>query len=182
MAYTEDLIYVFLCDDHTYDCTVDVIGRAGESKVTQIAVQLPTNLNGSAVYLEFETPSGEKFRTKRLEDKAVGDMQVSVYSVEPYLIAEAGEIKVQAIVEMSDGKTWKSYVKKYANLESINATEIVPVKREVVSIDLSKYDSNGEIVEILSDGSEEKTVITFDESGNPTKITDKYGKETTIIW
>lgn len=50
------------------------------------------------------------------------------------------------------------------------------------AIDLSKFDSDGEIVETLSDGTTRTTTITFDSSGNPIKITDSNGNETVLIW
>lgn len=50
------------------------------------------------------------------------------------------------------------------------------------SIDLSAYDSNGQIVETYADGSTKTTTVEFDENGNPIKITDSNGNETVLTW
>lgn len=50
------------------------------------------------------------------------------------------------------------------------------------SIDLSAYESSGQIVETYKDGSTKTTAVEFDENGNPIKITDSNGNETVVIW
>lgn len=50
------------------------------------------------------------------------------------------------------------------------------------SIDLSAYESSGQIVETYADGSTKTTTIEFDENGNPIKITDSNGNETVLTW
>ena len=50
------------------------------------------------------------------------------------------------------------------------------------SIDLSGYESNGEIVETFADGSTKTTVMEFNSDGKPTKITDSNGNVTTLTW
>ena len=52
----------------------------------------------------------------------------------------------------------------------------------VTSINMSEFDSAGKIVETYEDGNTKTTTITFDESGNPVKITDSDGNETTLTW
>lgn len=57
------------------------------------------------------------------------------------------------------------------------------LKGEVAtSIDLSTYESNGQIVETFADGTTKTTTVEFDENGNPIKITDGDGNVTTLIW
>lgn len=51
-----------------------------------------------------------------------------------------------------------------------------------VSIDLSASDTEGKIVETYSDGTERVTTLEFDADGNPIKVTDENGNETTLIW
>ena len=50
------------------------------------------------------------------------------------------------------------------------------------SIDLSSYESDGEIVETFPDGSVKTTVMEFNSDGKPTKITDRNGNVTTLTW
>lgn len=52
----------------------------------------------------------------------------------------------------------------------------------VTSIDLSKLDTEGKIVETCADGTTRTTVMEFDENGNPIKITDPDGTETVLVW
>lgn len=50
------------------------------------------------------------------------------------------------------------------------------------SIDMSAFDSAGQIVETFADGTSKTTVIEFDEGGNPVKITDGDGNVTVLTW
>lgn len=60
---------------------------------------------------------------------------------------------------------------------SLNEGEAV-----ATSIDLSGYESNGQIAETYADGTTKTTTVEFDASGNPTKITDGDGNVTTLTW
>lgn len=50
------------------------------------------------------------------------------------------------------------------------------------SIDMSSFDSAGQIVETFADGTSKTTTIEFDASGNPVKITDGDGNVTVLTW
>lgn len=50
------------------------------------------------------------------------------------------------------------------------------------SIDMSAFDSAGQIVETFADGTSKTTVIEFDDDGNPVKITDGDGNVTVLTW
>lgn len=50
------------------------------------------------------------------------------------------------------------------------------------SIDMTKFDSQGQITEIFEDGTAKTTTIEFDADGNPVKITDPDGNVTTLTW
>ena len=120
----EDKILVILNEDanHTFESDARVIGRVGEGGIAKFEITIPKKLTGGSLYLDFRKPNGEKIRTKRLdinEGKAV-------YDVEKYLLTDDGEIKVQAVVVTSSGKTWKSSKKKYNILKSINAVHDIP--------------------------------------------------------
>ena len=51
-----------------------------------------------------------------------------------------------------------------------------------VSIDLSKFDTDGTIMEKYADGTLKTTTMEFDDNGNPTKITDGNGNVTVLTW
>lgn len=51
-----------------------------------------------------------------------------------------------------------------------------------VSIDMTAFESAGQIVETFADGSTKTTTMEFDEAGNPVKITDGDGNVTTLTW
>lgn len=125
----EDKIFVNLSADHTFECDVDIIGREGEGNTTRFEITIPEKLTGCSVYLDFEKPNREKLRTPRLEI----ENGVAVYDVVPYLLADDGEIKVQAVLTTDDGQTWKSSTKRYLIQNSINALEEIPEKEDFMT-------------------------------------------------
>lgn len=60
--------------------------------------------------------------------------------------------------------------------------EYLPDVAQPVSIDLSRFDTNGTIVETYADGTVKISTMEFDENGNPIKITDGDGNVTTLTW
>lgn len=54
--------------------------------------------------------------------------------------------------------------------------------RKASAVDLSAYESNGQIVETYADGTTKTTTVEFDENGNPIKITDGDGNVINITW
>ena len=123
-----DKILVTLGEDHTYECPVDILGREGEGNITRIEITIPDKLHGYSVYLDFELSNGETFRTQQLEI----ENSVAGYNVEPYILADRGEIKVQAVLQKDD-KTWKSSIKKHHNQHSINAYKDIPEKQDFIT-------------------------------------------------
>lgn len=117
----KDVIKVNLSTDHFYECATDVIGREGEGNVTQLEIDIPVSLLTCHIYLDFTKPNGETLRTPELE--VING--VARYTVVPYLLTDAGEIKVQIVVTTSDGVTWKSSTKTYYNLHSVNAEDFI---------------------------------------------------------
>lgn len=73
-------------------------------------------------------------------------------------------------------------------LNESSARELTMIKainelyKVATSIDLSAYESNGQIVETYEDGSTKTTTVEFDAIGNPIKITDANGKVTVLTW
>lgn len=57
-----------------------------------------------------------------------------------------------------------------------------PFDKVATNIDMSSFDTNGQIVETFADGSTKTSTIEFDTDGNPIKITDGDGNVTTITW
>ena len=124
----KDKILVNIRTDHTLECAIDTIGREGEGNTSRFEITIPEKLSGCSVYLDFEKPDGDKLRTPKLEIKT----GVAVYDVEPYLLTEGGEVKVQAVFQAENGQIWKSSTKKYINHNSINAIDDIPQKKDFV--------------------------------------------------
>ena len=169
MPYIEDTISIVLGEDHSYECPADIIGRAGEGGVTQMIVQIPTNLKDCSVYLDFEKPNKEKYRTSKLTVGSMGvtveEVFVAVYDVELFLLAEDGELKVQAVIIAENGMVWKSFIKKYRIEHSINADNYVPeeIKSSILRIDEVKTTTSEKSLLIGQKGSGLVEVITLGE-------------------
>lgn len=58
----------------------------------------------------------------------------------------------------------------------------VEANRRVRSVDLSRLDTEGKIVETYAGGWSETFSMEFDAAGNPVKITDQSGNETVLVW
>ena len=112
----KDIIKIYADADHSLECSTNIIGRAGECEATQFEITLTNDMCNSSVYLDFEKPNGEPFRTPRLT--VVNN--IAVYDVPKHLLNEEGEIKIQLVLENADGGVWKSTVKKYTNLEGVS--------------------------------------------------------------
>lgn len=115
-----DKISVIIGADHSYGCSTDVIGRAGEGYTTYLDVKFPSTLSGYSVYIDFETPNGELHRSTIENVKNFA----FTHRVEPFLLADSGELSVQVAFQNDDGKTWKSDVKKYKILKSLNVGDV----------------------------------------------------------
>lgn len=72
------------------------------------------------------------------------------------------------------------------DIEVSKGKRLSQILLEATGIDLSKFDSEGQIVETMADGSKVTTTLEFDTDGNPIKITvkDAAGNETvtTLAW
>ena len=82
---------------------------------------------------------------------------------------------VEIVQELGTSKT--AVMSQKAVTEELN--ELYKV---ATSIDLSAYESNGQIVETYEDGSTKTTTVEFDAIGNPIKITDAKGNVTVLTW
>lgn len=114
-----DKISVIIGEDHSFGCATDIIGRAGEGKTTYLDVKFPSKLSDYSVYIDFETPNGERHRSD------IKDVQSCAFThhVESFLLTDRGEMTVQIVFQKDSGETWKSDVKKYKILQSVNVGE-----------------------------------------------------------
>lgn len=117
-----DKICVEISDNHTYQCNAATLSRAGENEVTKLELVVPEELSSYWAYLDFKTPTGEKYKTTRLE---IVDNKIE-YEIPLYLISQKGYVEVQLVLQNDSGKIWKSTVKKYTVLTSINAVDDIP--------------------------------------------------------
>lgn len=118
----KDKILVSIVADHTFESDVNIIGRSGEGGIAQFQITLTEEMSSCEVYLDFELPTGDKFRTEQL----TVENNVVTYDVPLYLLGEEGELKVQLVLKSESVGVWKSSVKRYKNLESINAVDEIP--------------------------------------------------------
>lgn len=125
----KDVISVNIGQDHIYHCATRIIGRAGESKTTRLEITIPDELADYWAYLDFRKQSGETIKTPRLD--VVGN--VIAYDVPLYVLSESGDIEVQLVLQKESGEIWKSSIKKYNNLKSINATDDIPNKEDFIT-------------------------------------------------
>ena len=58
----------------------------------------------------------------------------------------------------------------------------IPEEKVAASVDLSGFETEGEIVETYPDGTSVTYNFEFDSEGNPVKITDSDGNETVLTW
>lgn len=68
------------------------------------------------------------------------------------------------------------------NFYKMGVDRITEIESQSASVDLSAYESSGQIVETYEDGTKKTTSVEFDENGNPIKITDSNGNETVLTW
>lgn len=115
-----------------------------------------------------------------------------------FLIAEGQQIEAQLVLNKISAEALGAYIcattfdfNGASMLFQLTFTEtmitayVVPLQKQtprVTAIDMSAFDSAGQITETYEDGTSKTTTIEFDETGNPVKITDGDGNEITLIW
>ena len=90
-----------------------------------------------------------------------------------YLNTGFGVFSIAVIGSVRD-EAWEFIIEQLAEKEDI--------PKPVIAVDLSKYESEGKIVETYDDASSLTYNFEFDSEGNPVKITDSSGRETVITW
>jgi hypothetical protein len=116
-------------DDHSFNCDTRVIGREGEALYIQLVCILPSQADKDWVYIDFEKPNGEKFKTPRL--KAENN---EVYcDIPQYLLDTKGELEVQLVLQNANGEIWESSPHKFIIRNGINATDDIPNKEDFIA-------------------------------------------------
>ena len=124
----KDKIEVRLTKDHIFNCFCEVIGRCGENVCTQLEITLDDCLCEKWVYLDFVKPDGSKYKTSKLN---VVDNKV-IYDLPNALLMD-GSLRVQAVLQDETGEVWKSNIKTYKVISSINATDDIPEKEDFIN-------------------------------------------------
>lgn len=125
----KDTILVTIGEDHSFECSAVTLGRTGENAVSQLEITIPEELSGFWAYLDFKKPEGEATRTPRLP---IVNNQIE-YDVPMALLDKNGNLEVQLILQSEDGEIWKSAVKKFVVLKSIDAQSEIPKKEDFIS-------------------------------------------------
>lgn len=118
----KDTISVTINEDHSYKCTVVTLGRTGENAISRLEITIPKALNSFWAYLDFKKTSGKKFKTPRLN---VVNNKIE-YEIPQGLLDESGNLEVQLVLQNENGEIWKSAIKKYVVLKSIDAGDDIP--------------------------------------------------------
>lgn len=181
------------------DVVVDDKGTRLNDKLENMAVNTPTfdltelilPSDGSAVSLEMDTTE-----IRAALDKGVVEFKITLNLTESISIPVS---VIPSVVEVNDTTySCSAFYNFDANARQgvINFmvsdtavtvwltgfNETTEEKPVATSIDLSNFDTQGQIVEGYADGSSKTTTLEFDADGNPTKITDGDGNVTTLIW
>lgn len=177
------------------DISVDENGTRLDEKLSNLAGTTPTfdlatmglpdvSLDGAEAYLATDTTAImtalENGAVRFLLNVSFGENVLSM-SVIPNPVSSMGAWVCTAIIAYGDIKLIGTIAIQEGAVvvwfSSLNEGEAV-----ATSIDLSAFESNGQIAETYADGTTKTTTVEFDASGNPTKITDGDGNVTTLTW
>lgn len=125
----KDTIQVIIHDDHSFECATVTIGRSGENNITQLEITIPEELNGFNAYLDFKKPKGAKYKTAKLE---IENNKIE-YDVPLELLDESGNLEVQLVLQNEQGLIWKSAIKKFVVLGSVDAVEGIVAKEDFIT-------------------------------------------------
>ena len=148
----KDKIRATLTKDHIYKCPTSVIGRGGENKCTQLEITLDECLCDKWVYIDFVKPNGSKYKTPKLD---VVENKVT-YDISNSLLQEAGHLRVQVVLQNEKGEVWKSNIKIYNVIPSINATDDIPNQDDFIT----------EAQKLINEFEDVVDVIKVDGTGN----------------
>lgn len=123
---SKDTIHVEIGEDHSFNCTAVSIGRVGENDITQLEITIPEELNTFWAYIDFKKPKGAKYKTYKLD--IVNN--IIEYDVPLELLDENGNLEVQLIFQNEQGLIWKSAIKKFVVLGSIEAVADIVIQED----------------------------------------------------
>ena len=137
-------------------------------------VLFSATLNTDAVIVQERGTS----ETAAMSQKAVTEELEKLEAQGVEIVQERGESETAVMSQ----KTVTNELNEASMRDVAMIAAINKLSKIATSIDLSAYDSNGQIVETYADGSTKTTTVEFDENGSPIKITDSNGNETVLTW
>ena len=143
----KDVIVVNVNPDHNTESGSNILGREGEGKASQLEIFIPERLREYDIYIDFKKPNGETVRTPRLELAG----SVAIYEVPQFLLSESGIIEMQLVFQSENEEVWKSSVRRYTIVESINAVEEIPNKEDFITEAQRILDAFSEEVNEIAD-------------------------------
>lgn len=172
-----DVINVQIGDDHSFGCLTVALGRTGEHVITQLNITVPEKLRNYWAYLDFKKPSGATVKTARLD---VNDRLIE-YEIPQGLLDESGNLETQLVLQSENGEIWKSAIKKFVVLKSIDAENDIPYQEDFITeaqntldeIEKSNEDFKADIKETTEEFIE-KTQKVLDETKETLQSFPKY--------
>lgn len=150
-----------------------------------------TNINGELLYNGKEVATKDEVGTQIFSwnDSAyMGEEFSDGYVINESLLAIDSNAKLGDFVfGLSTGNFYK-ITSVDIGMDEVTIEYLFCTKNEeytppiLASIDLSTFDTNGQIIETYTDGTKKTTIVEFDTDGNPIKMTDSNGNVTTLIW
>lgn len=172
-TFDRDVINVKIGDDHSFGCLTVALGRTGEHVITQLNITIPEKLKGYWAYLDFKKPSGAKVKTARLDAPEC----LIEYEIPQGLLDEDGNLETQLVLQNEDGEIWKSAIKKFVVLKSIDAEVEIPYKEDFITEAQKTLDTLEETAEDIKTNTEkalndlEETAQRIEDEANA-KIAD----------
>ena len=145
------------------------------------------SLDGNETILQTDTTeivsALEKGTIRFSLDVAVGEA-VAPFSVMPNIACSSAEgaYMCTAVYDFNGKKLVTFIIQEGFVVVMASAFGEAQTESVATNIDLSKFDTSGQITETYADGSTKTTTIEFDADGNPVKITDGDGNVTTLTW
>ena len=157
MEYTpiRDTISVTIGADHTFGCAVVALGRTGEHVISRLEITIPDELCDFWAYLDFKKPSGHTVKTPRLD--IVGN--TIGYDIPQGLLDESGNLETQLVLQHENGEIWKSTVKKFVTLKSIDAEEDIPQTEDFITEAQKTLDETQELLDEINSRIEDELVV-----------------------
>lgn len=115
-----------------------ILAKKGENLSKQLHITLPEIISSLSIYLDFEKPNGQKYRTETLYSTFDGVVTFDVISP---LLDQKGTLKVEVIAKDNDSMVWKSNTFKFEILDAIEATEELIIN----TVSLDEEAANGVI-------------------------------------